>query len=213
MSKNDSKQFIIISCQINLEICSRFNSSGPGQYDKSQINSKLRMLVASRLLITSASVIYLLQAASSIPPSLLLLFLLVFQDSISYKYSTTRYNLLPLNVTRRRLRTQLVSTPALDVVAMMSKPHECHILGGSHKLRPQCSETGESENVKYLFVGFLIEAGSVTLIGLELCGCRKGEMAVKSARSHTHTRCSADNRQSNIIGSHVHLLQQVHLCF
>lgn len=47
---------------------SRFNHSGPAQYDKLQINSKFRMLVASMVLITSASVIYLLQAASSPPP-------------------------------------------------------------------------------------------------------------------------------------------------
>lgn len=99
---------------------SKFKSSGPAQYDKLQINRKFRMLVASMLLITSASVIYLLQAATSIPPSLLLLFHLVFQGRISYKYSTTQYNLLPLSVTRRRPWSQPVSTPALDVVAMMS---------------------------------------------------------------------------------------------
>lgn len=159
------------------------------QYDKLQINSKFRILVASMLLITSASVIHLLQAASSIPPSLLLLFHLVFQDSISYKYSTTQYNLLPLSVTRRRPWSQPASTPALDVVAMMSKQHECHVLGHSHKLRSQCSETGESENIKYLkLVGFFIEVGSVALIDSELCCCRKKkkrEMAAKSARSHT----------------------------
>lgn len=84
---------------------SRLDSSNPAQANvsKSIANLSCRCPAYSSLhgpvLFTSFGLPPL-----SLPLFLLLLLLhhLMFQDSISYKYTTTQYNLLPLIVTRRR---------------------------------------------------------------------------------------------------------------
>lgn len=138
-------------CHCSLPQTSRFDSSGPALSDVSKSIANLRCGFPACSSLHGQC--YLLALGYLLR---LLVVLLMFQDCISYIYSTTQNSLLPLSVTWRRFlqNPEPTSQPSRirHVIVKMANLNKCTWAHSScfHKLRSQCSWKNMAGNVNYL---------------------------------------------------------------